>query len=102
MRHQLSDCHPEFSDQLKLKKENQCVQEMTNKNLIIEELKNRQIFITILQNICRPHCRNCDENFQKQPSRGFLIKRYSENMQQIYRRTPTPKCDFNKVALQLY
>ena len=23
-------------------------------------------------------------------------------MQQIYRRTPIPKCDFNKVALQLY
>ena len=23
-------------------------------------------------------------------------------MQQIYRRTPMPKCDFNKVALQLY
>ena len=23
-------------------------------------------------------------------------------MQQIYRKTPTPKCDFNKVALQLY
>ena len=26
----------------------------------------------------------------------------SENMQQIYRRTPKPKSDFNKVALQLY
>ena len=23
-----------------------------------------------------------------------------ENMQQLYRRTPMPKCDFNKVALQ--
>ena len=31
---------------------------------------------------------------QKQPTRGVL--------QQIYRRTPMPKCDFNKVALQLY
>ena len=39
---------------------------------------------------------------QKQPSRGVFIKRCSENMQQIYRRTPTPKCDFNKVAKQLY
>ena len=39
---------------------------------------------------------------QKQPSRGVLIKRCSEKMQQIYRRTPMPKCDFNKVALQLY
>ena len=39
---------------------------------------------------------------QKQQSRGILRKRCSENMQQIYRRTPTPKCDFNKVAKQLY
>ena len=36
------------------------------------------------------------------PTRRVLKKRYSENMQQIYRRTPMPKCDFNKVALQLY
>ena len=35
-------------------------------------------------------------NTQKQPSRGVLIKRCSENMQQIYKRTPMPKCDFNK------
>ena len=39
---------------------------------------------------------------QKQSSRGVLRKRCSENMQQIYRRTPMPKSDFNKVALQLY
>ena len=38
---------------------------------------------------------------QEQPSRS-VGKRCSENMQQIYRRKPTPKCDFNKVALQLY
>ena len=31
-----------------------------------------------------------------------FIKRYSEIMQQIYRRAPMPKCDFNKVALQFY
>ena len=29
--------------------------------------------------------------------RGVIIKRGSENMQQIYRRTPMPKCDFNKL-----
>ena len=39
---------------------------------------------------------------QKQPSRCVPRKRCSENMQQIYRRTPMPKCDFNKVAKQLY
>ena len=36
---------------------------------------------------------------QKQPLGGVPRKRCSENMQQIYRRTPMPKCDFNKVAL---
>ena len=30
------------------------------------------------------------------------MKRCSENMQQIYRRTPMLKCDFIKFALQLY
>ena len=39
---------------------------------------------------------------QKHSSRGVLEKRCSENMQQIYRRTPMPKCDFKKVDLQLY
>ena len=36
---------------------------------------------------------------QKQPTRGVLKKRCSENMRQIYRRTPMQKCDFNKVEL---
>ena len=35
---------------------------------------------------------------QKQPPRGIPRKWCSENMQQIYRRTPMPKCDFNKVG----
>ena len=39
---------------------------------------------------------------QKHPSVGVLIKKFSENMQQTYWRTLMPKCDFNKVALQLY
>ena len=41
-------------------------------------------------------------NFQKQPSRGVPRKRCSGNIQQIYRRTPMPKCDFNKVNLELH
>ena len=41
-------------------------------------------------------------NYQKQPPGGVLKKSCSENMQQIYGRTPMPKCDFNEVALQLY
>ena len=42
-----------------------------------------------------------NRSIQKQPSRLVLKKRRSENMQQIYRRTPMPKCDLNKVALQI-
>ena len=38
----------------------------------------------------------------KQPFRDVLRKRYSENMQQIDRRTTMSKCDFDKVALQLH
>ena len=36
---------------------------------------------------------------QKQPSRDVPKKRCSQNMQEIYRRIPMPKCDFN---LRLY
>ena len=32
------------------------------------------------------------------PFKGVLRKSCSENMQEIYRRTPMPKCNFNKVA----
>ena len=35
-------------------------------------------------------------SMQKQPSRGVLRKKCSENMQQLYKRTTMPKCDFNK------
>ena len=44
-------------------------------------------------------CINGDPAYslKKQPSRGVLKKRCSENMQLIYRRTPMPKC-----YLQLY
>ena len=35
---------------------------------------------------------------EKQPFRGVFRRRLSENMLQIYKRTPIPKCDFNKVA----
>ena len=41
-------------------------------------------------------------NQQKQSSRGALRKRCSKYMQQIYRRTPMPKCEFKKVGEQLY
>ena len=39
---------------------------------------------------------------QKQPPSGVLRKRCFGNMQQVYRRTHMPKCNFNKVAKQRY
>ena len=38
--------------------------------------------------------------FQKQPFRDALSKRCSGNMLQIYRGTPMPKWDFNKVGFR--
>ena len=38
---------------------------------------------------------------QKQPSRGVLNKGCPGSMQQIYRRTPMPKCDFNFIEITL-
>ena len=38
----------------------------------------------------------------KQPFRGVLSKRCSENIHQIYKRIPIPKCDFDKVGKQPY
>ena len=36
---------------------------------------------------------------QKQFSRGLLRKRFSENMQHIFKETPMLNCDFNKVSI---
>ena len=38
---------------------------------------------------------------QKPPSKGVFRKRSSGNTQQICRRIPMPKCNFNKVAKKL-
>ena len=52
------------------------------------------VLAAVLQNCCS----------QKQPSRGVLRKRCSENMQQIYWRTPMPKfdllCNFIEIAIR--
>ena len=53
------------------------------------------------------YMRNCfrmtaQYTIQKHTSRSVLRKRCPENMQQIYGRTLIPKCDFNKIAKQLY
>ena len=56
---------------------------------------------TLLQYTIQKILTKLQERFQKQPPRGVLKKWCSENMQQIYRRTPMPKCDFNKVEITL-
>ena len=60
-------------------------------NLAIKYFSPGYIFPRKVQNLQR-------YNLQKQPPRGIPRKRCSENMQQIYRRTPMPECDFNKNA----
>ena len=47
-----------------------------------------------------PYFIGLDCTVQKQPSRGALRRRCSENMQQIYKRTSMSKCNFNKIALR--
>ena len=61
-------------------------EEKTEKSGIQGKLK--EIFGTMVKTFQLP----------RQLSRGVLKKRCSENMQQIYRRAPVPKCDFNKVT----
>ena len=55
------------------------------------ELRKKEVCIEVFVEIC-----------QKKSSRVVLRKGCSENMQHIYKRTPIPTCDFNKVALELY
>ena len=66
-----------------------------HKQKIISILTHAYVVVYVI-----PHSSDC--NLQKQPYRGDLRKWCSENMQQIYRKTPVPKCDFNKVAKKLY
>ena len=43
-----------------------------------------------------------DNSKQKQSFRGVHRKRFSENLQQIYWRTPLVKCDFKNVSKKVY
>ena len=56
----------------------------------------------LINSVSLCYCLNNKSIFQKHPPRGVPRKRCSEYIQEIYRRTPMPKCDFNKVALQFY
>ena len=60
--------------------------------------KKQNIFYVIIimqawvRSLGQDHCKIVF--LQKQPPRGVPRKRCSENMLQIYRRTPMSKCDF--------
>ena len=51
----------------------------------------KSVHFTVYERINRISHRRCSFN----KARGVLEKRCSENMQQIYRRAPMTKCDFN-------
>ena len=74
--------------------ENKQIYENNTSKFLIQDFSNIRITRTLFSincNICK---------YQKQPPRGVPRKSCSEIMQQIYRRTPMPKCNFNKVAKQ--
>ena len=61
----------------------------------------KKAIVGALQHILRDVLEQLLSNWEW-PFRGVFRKICPEIMQQIYRRTPMPKCDFNKVDLQLY
>ena len=61
----------------------------------------KSYYLVIKKLVCTRKSRRIIK-YQKQSPRGVPRKRCSENMQQIYKRTPMPKGDFNKAALQIY
>ena len=73
---------------------------MAEEITFLREQINQKNFI--VRNLFTLNYRTVKRVIQTQPCRGSLKKMCSENMQQIYRRAPMPKCDFSKVAKQLY
>ena len=67
--------------------------------------KESTLLLLIIRHIARRYSlSSCDSRLvhflrkqKKQPPRGVIRKRCSENMQPIYTRKPRPKCDFNKI-----
>ena len=58
-----------------------------------------RIYEKVMVHILHYNAESFKNRIQNQPPIGVLWKSCCENMQQIYRRTPMQKCDFNKVAL---
>ena len=63
--------------------------------------KNQNLVHTsIINDSWKTSVLNALMNMQNHPSIGVLLKRCSENMQQIYRRTRMRKCGFNKISIK--
>ena len=90
-----------FLEILQNSQENNCAESLLNK---FAGLRSATLLRKRSWHRCFPvnFAKFLKNTFQKQPCRGVLSKRFSKNMQQIYRRTSMPKGDFNKVAKQLY
>ena len=81
------------NSQLKVMSWNSCILTSIGDSIPVMSLLGKfRCSIEVLVEFCDP---NALVLFvvQKKPSIGVLIKRCSEIMQQIYRRTPKPKCD---------
>ena len=64
---------------------------------------HRNYYIVVMNQFCEMADRQGRViKLQKQPFKGVLRKRCSEIMQQICRRTPMPKRDFNEVAKKMH
>ena len=69
------------------------------KEIIDGKLHFTHFLFIILEDECMIFVKFCKTSrVQKQPSRTVLRKSCSQNMQQIYKRTPMPKCHCNKVT----
>ena len=71
--------------------ETNCILLFFSKRLLLNKLNK-----SFVSRVIRPSI----VDTQKQPPRGVPWKSCSENMQQIYTRTPIPKCDFQNTFLK--
>ena len=58
--------------------------------------------IESIQNISRKLRNESEYKYSEAAIQSCPYEKVSENMQQIYRRTPMPKCNFNRVTKQPY
>ena len=65
--------------------------------IIAENMQETSLYVFLVKIFLSCSIAQC----WKQPSRCVLRERCSENMQQIYRRTPMLKCDFDEVTWQI-